>query len=56
VIVNEKIASNSVTVVTIPNGPVNSKVNLSVYPDDGRVTAETYLGLIEQKYENKESG
>ena len=22
-------------------------------PDDGRVTAETYVGWIEQKYENK---
>jgi hypothetical protein len=22
-------------------------------PDDGRVAAETYVGLIEQKYENK---
>jgi hypothetical protein len=22
-------------------------------PDDGRVTAETYVGLIEYKYENK---
>jgi hypothetical protein len=24
-------------------------------PDDGRVTAETYVGWIEQKYENKKS-
>ena len=37
----------------IPNGPVNSEVNLSMYRDDGRVTAETYVGWIEQKYENK---
>jgi hypothetical protein len=49
----EKIALNSVTVVIIPNGPVNSEVNLSMYRDDGRVTAETCVGLIEQKYENK---
>jgi hypothetical protein len=39
--------------VIIPNGPVNSEVNLSMYRDDGRVTAETYVGSIEQKYENK---
>jgi hypothetical protein len=53
VIVNVKIASNRLTVVIIPNGPVNSEVNLSMYRDDGRVTAETYVGWIEQKYENK---
>jgi hypothetical protein len=41
--------------VIIPNGPVNSEVNLSVYRDDGRVTAETYVGWIEQKYENKKA-
>ena len=35
--------------VIIPNGPVNSEVNLSVYRDDGRVTAETCVGWIEQK-------
>jgi hypothetical protein len=40
-------------VVIIPNGPVNSEVNLSMYRDDGRVTAETYVGWIEHKYENK---
>jgi hypothetical protein len=39
--------------VIIPNVPVNSEVNLSMYRDDGRVTAETYVGWIEQKYENK---
>jgi hypothetical protein len=39
--------------VIIPNGPVNSEVNLSMYRDDDRVTAETYVGWIEQKYENK---
>jgi hypothetical protein len=39
--------------VIIPNGPVNSEVNLSMYRDDGRVTVETYAGWIEQKYENK---
>jgi hypothetical protein len=32
---------------------MKSEVNLSMYRDDGRVTAETYVGLIEQKYENK---
>jgi hypothetical protein len=37
----------------IPNGAVNCEVNLSVYRDDGRVTAETCVGWIEQKYENK---
>ena len=35
--------------MTVPNGPVNSEVNC----DDGRVAAEIYVGLIEQKYENK---
>jgi hypothetical protein len=30
--------------VIIPNGPVNSEVNLSMYRDDGRVTVETYVG------------
>jgi hypothetical protein len=30
--------------VIIPNGPVNSEVNLSMYRDDGRVTAETCVG------------
>jgi hypothetical protein len=49
VIVNVNIASNSVTVVIIPNGPVNSEVKLSTYRDDGRVTAETCVGWIEQK-------
>jgi hypothetical protein len=39
--------------VIIPNGPLNSEVILSMYRDDGRVTAETYVGRIEQKYENK---
>jgi hypothetical protein len=47
------VALNSVTVVIIPNGPVNSEVNLSMYREDGRVTAETYVGWIEQKYEIK---
>ena len=32
---------------------VNSEVNLLMYRDDSRVTAETYVGWIEQKYENK---
>jgi hypothetical protein len=30
--------------VIIPNGPVNSEVNLLMYRDDGRVTAETCVG------------
>jgi hypothetical protein len=29
------------------------KLTYQCIPDDGRVTAETYVGLIEQKYENK---
>jgi hypothetical protein len=37
-------ACNSVTVVIIQNGPVNSEVNLSMCRDDGRVTAETCVG------------
>jgi hypothetical protein len=39
--------------VIIPNGPVNSEANLSMYRDDGRVTAETHVGWTEHKYENK---
>ena len=38
--------------VIIPNGPVNSEVNLSVYRDDGRVTAET-CRVNWTEYENK---
>jgi hypothetical protein len=30
--------------VIISNGAVNSEVNLSMYRDDGRVTAETCVG------------
>jgi hypothetical protein len=30
--------------VIIPNVPVNCEVNLSMYRDDGRVTAQTYVG------------
>jgi hypothetical protein len=29
------------------------KLTYQCTPDDGRVAAETYVGLIEQKYENK---
>jgi hypothetical protein len=30
--------------VIIPNGPVKSEVKVKCTPDDGRVTAETYVG------------
>jgi hypothetical protein len=50
----KKIASNSVTVLwQYQMDQWTVKWTYQYTPGDGRVAAEIYVGLIEQKYENK---